>query len=331
MQVVAGLPVLARLRICSAHCSALTPRCAELACLRSTSLQDLYVLLVQVMVCRGMGQRSRLRAGHAFRFRLGVRFADTFSICPTFAVTTRAECGNAMPAQARQCRYNYDRACSAGRAKRAVRSAAHESETCVERVLSPGPSAIAQDSEGSLRLHLPDLRRAIFDGIDPADWDAEVPRGSMLLDRDSFSQAAKLESLSFFNPGTMTLTPDCFTGLTALASLQLNFCDLTNVPPALTALAGSLTSLELALNNDLQLASDDVATLLTLRKLRMLDLRKSSLDHATRIAAAAAAEAVLPVQPPSWSMRSVQHLVNLPAAFLTQHGHVLALLMHEEE
>jgi hypothetical protein len=73
----------------------------------------------------------------------------------------------------------------------------------------------------------------------PAEWDLDAPRGSLRLDRDSFFEAANLESLLFTNPGTMTLTPDCFTGLTALASLQLDYCGFASVPPALTALAGS--------------------------------------------------------------------------------------------
>ncbi len=89
--------------------------------------------------------------------------------------------------------------------------------------------------------------------------------------------------------------------------------------------------MKLAFNDDLQLADGDVKMLLTLRKLQKLDLRKSSLEQAIQIASAAAEEADSPAQPPSWSLRSVQHLVNLPAAFFAQHGHVVALLMHEEE
>lgn len=72
----------------------------------------------------------------------------------------------------------------------------------------------------------------------------------------------------------MMLTLDCFAGLSALSSLELEACGLASIPIALTALEGSLTSLAVPFNNDLQLAHEDVEILLTLRKLRRLDLRK---------------------------------------------------------
>jgi len=85
-------------------------------------------------------------------------------------------------------------------------------------------------------------------------------------------------------------------------------CGLASIPSALTALSGSLTTLALPYNDDLQLAEDDVVTLLALRKLQNLDLRKFSL----------------------WSPHSLQHLVDLPNAFHARHGHALALQVQEE-
>jgi Leucine-rich repeat (LRR) protein len=127
----------------------------------------------------------------------------------------------------------------------------------------------------------------------------------------------------------MTLMPDCFTGLTALATLQLYECGLTELPPALTALAASLTVLELHDNDDLQLADDDTTTLLTLRKLRRLDLRKSCLMGAFSPGSVAEAAielaAHLSYQPPLWSLGSLQQLLNLPNAFRAQNGHSLVV------
>ena len=60
-----------------------------------------------------------------------------------------------------------------------------------------------------------------------------------------------------------------------MAALRLSECGLMHIPAAVAALAGSLTSLELPYNNDLQLDNDDVECLLSLRKLRTLDLQKS--------------------------------------------------------
>ena len=50
MQVVAGLSALTQLHLVS-YCnnSSVTPRCCELACLRSPSLEDLDVPLIQVL------------------------------------------------------------------------------------------------------------------------------------------------------------------------------------------------------------------------------------------------------------------------------------------
>ena len=61
---------------------------------------------------------------------------------------------------------------------------------------------------------------------------------------------------------------------------------------ALTALEGSATSIALAYNDDLQLASDDVGTLLALRELQKLDLQESSWADAMKNFDQAAAEGV---------------------------------------
>ena len=127
--------------------------------------------------------------------------------------------------------------------------------------------------------------------------------------------------------------------LTALATLQLEACGLTSIPAALAALAGSLTSLALSHNDDLQLANDDIVTLLALGKLQNLDLRKShvrKMNHRPVCPmeaeflkeyeeAAETVAAFLQYRPPLWSPDSLQHLVNLPSAFRVHHGRTLAL------
>ena len=85
--------------------------------------------------------------------------------------------------------------------------------------------------------------------------------------------------------------PDSLTGLTALVTLSLEKCGLSNIPTAIAALALSLATLQLPFNEDLQLADDDIAVLLALPRLRTLDLQKQSLmcpiDNATAVALSA--------------------------------------------
>lgn len=184
---------------------------------------------------------------------------------------------------------------------------------------------VLQVQEATLSMHLPQLRRLEIIGVEEP---LHTPAG-LRLDRDSLQEAAKLEYLTLKYPGTpVTLQPDTFTGLTALVSLELMECGLVSIPPAVTALIGSLTSLALPYNNDLQLADDDIATLLSLQCLRQLNLRKSSFTTAFRngdIATAEAAKAHLHYEPPLWSPRSLHHLVQLPGSFLAYHGHVPAM------
>ncbi len=149
-----------------------------------------------------------------------------------------------------------------------------------------------------LRLHLPALRQLKVSGSH------KPGTGTLHMDRSSFAEAGRLQALTLKHPGTVSLSPDCFTGLTALVTLKLKTCGLTSVPLALAALAGSLTSLALPNNSALQLATSDMDTLLTLRKLRSLDLRKSGRTPAD-----------------TWSLRSMQHLVRLPSDFQGTHGH----------
>lgn len=145
------------------------------------------------------------------------------------------------------------------------------------------------------------------------------------MDRSSFS-AAQPERISI-NQIRLSLTTGCFGGMTALAMLKLNKCGLTTVPAALTALAGSLTSLELRHNDDLQLADDDVTVLLALGKLQKLNLQK--LCHEVPTEAANLVAGALIAQDGSglvlWTQRSVQLLEELSATFLMQHGRALAL------
>ena len=184
---------------------------------------------------------------------------------------------------------------------------------------------VLQVQEAVLRMHLPQLRHLEIVGVEEIQ---HTPAG-LCLDRDSLRETAKLESFTLKHPGPVgTLQPDCFAGLTALASLELLECGLDSIPPALTALAGSLMSLALPYNNDLQLAYDDVATLLALRSLQQLDLRKSSFNKVFRkgdILIAAVVQDRLHYEPALWSPRSVKHLVRLPGAFVKNHGHVLDL------
>ncbi len=132
-----------------------------------------------------------------------------------------------------------------------------------------------------LRLHLPALRVVRLHGFsEPVD-------GQLRIDRDSFAEAAKLEVLLLDRVSTVKLEPDALRGLTGLAMLELATCGLAEIPEALTALVGSLTSLALPYNDKLQLGDRDVRTLLALPKLRMLDLRKPPLTHALTGAAPA--------------------------------------------
>jgi len=127
--------------------------------------------------------------------------------------------------------------------------------------------------DGLLRLSLPALRQATLCG----NWDRST-LGTLRVDRGSFAEAPQLEYLVLSALGAMTLMPDAFAGLTALARLDLSSCGLTCVPTAVTALSGSLKSLAMPYNNELQLTSSDVRTLLTLRKLQTLDLQKEPFE-----------------------------------------------------
>ena len=176
------------------------------------------------------------------------------------------------------------------------------------------------DSDGAIRLHLPSLHRLKICGLVPT-------HGSLRFDWDSFLEAFQLESLSLDMYATVTWLPDCLTGLTRLATLQLMQCGLSKIPTALTALRASLTSLALPFNDKLQLANGDIAVLLTLRRLQALDLRKWALKDPLDNAEAVALNAKLQYEPAPWSLRSLQHLVTLPNSFHAQHGHVLALQM----
>ena len=99
----------------------------------------------------------------------------------------------------------------------------------------------------------------------------------------------------------------------------------------MTALIGSLTSLALSFNGALQLTDDDVGRLLTLRKLRDLDLRKISLVmHLGLAAAARTVAAQLRYQPALWSPRSLQHLLELSNAFIVRDGRALALRVWQD-
>jgi len=166
-----------------------------------------------------------------------------------------------------------------------------------------------QDSDSVLRIYLPALRSAHIFALGRNT-------GRLQLDKDSLSAAPQLELLCLCHV-TVTMTPDCFTGLTALATLDLIDCSLTTIPPALTALAGSLTSLMLPFNDGFQLDPDAAKRVLALGKLRELDLRTKEYVFE-------------PQDGSAWKLYSLQGVVELLEAFLLQHGHWLAIRLHRD-
>ena len=178
-----------------------------------------------------------------------------------------------------------------------------------------------QVETGHLRLQLPALRRANIVGYRRTN----ITHGRLVCDQDSFSETEQLESLRLQEHGTVVLMSNCLVALTVLATLELESCGLANIPAAVIALEGSLTSLALPFNPDLQLAHSDIATLLALRKLRKLDLRKILSGSQLNGALARAVKAKLRYSPSLWSVGSLQHLLNLPNAFSARHGHALAV------
>ncbi len=157
---------------------------------------------------------------------------------------------------------------------------------------------------------------------------------TLTLDADSFRSAAQLTSLAFTSARRLVLMPDCLMGLTALVRLTIYDCGLASIPSALEALGGSLTRLALPYNDAMQLAHNDVTVLLALRRLRMLDLRKTNaldlLDDNEDLEQAAgqvanAVVAKLHFEPSTWSNLHVQQFAELAASFALEHGRKLAL------
>jgi len=72
-------------------------------------------------------------------------------------------------------------------------------------------------------------------------------------------------------------------------------------------------------------AEEDVATILALPQLVLLDLRK----HAPH--AAVTYENMRLTELAFWSMRSLQHLCNLQAGYHAQHGRLVTLEMYHED
>lgn len=186
-------------------------------------------------------------------------------------------------------------------------------------------AAHLQVEEGVVRLQLPALRRLRINGVDTTSR-------RLRLDRDSFRGTAKLKHVWFDAHQSIDMLPDCLVGLPALATVMLSSCGLASIPAALTALRGSLTSLELPYNDALQLTSVGVKTVLALQELQYLDLNKSSFadDDVVSHRASDAVVTELGYQPALWSVRSVQHLSALSKAFLAQHGRELDLILDDE-
>ena len=158
----------------------------------------------------------------------------------------------------------------------------------------------------------------------------EGPGARLELDSESFLETPELTSLSFHCMKPLSLMPDCLTGLTALARLSVCRGGLVSIPHALTALSDSLTLLGLRWNDALQLAHQDVTVLMALRKLQTLDLVKSVVDDMEYFPDAAnqagrELAGQLDFTPSLWTRRSEQHFAQLPASFLVEHGHTLAL------
>ncbi len=128
----------------------------------------------------------------------------------------------------------------------------------------------------------------------------------------------------------LALVPGCLTGLTALARLSVCRGGLLSIPHALTALSGSLTRLSLRWNDALQLGREDVTVLMALPNLQTLDLVKSDVGDMEYFPAAVNQAGHHPAgqmdfTPALWTRRSEQHFAQLPASFLVEHGHALAL------
>ena len=156
--------------------------------------------------------------------------------------------------------------------------------------------ADVQTQEATLLLRLPGLRCVALHGF-------FYTKGSLQISRDSFQKAPKLETLSVNRFEEVILTSDAFAGLTALATVELDGCGLSAIPPALSALSASLTRLALPHNDSLHHGDGDIKTLLTLAKLRKLELQGSA----------------------PLNRRSMQTLLNLENAFRAEHGHALAM------
>lgn len=181
-----------------------------------------------------------------------------------------------------------------------------------------------QASQETLLLQMPALRRASFTA-QPCYMNFIYSHSMLRINRDSFVGAAKLEYLSLTGLATVKLMPDCVSVLAGLATLKLASCGLTCIPAALTALAGSLTHLALPRNHALQMTDEDVMTILALRQLQLLDLRKRAPQ------AAVTYEGMQMTELAFWSMRSLQRLCNLQAGYHAQHGRLVTLEMYHED
>jgi len=170
-------------------------------------------------------------------------------------------------------------------------------------------SDLLQAAGDVVRLHTPELRNAELDF-------RTDERITVTVDEHSFVDADRLERLVLqhwhkASALTVVLAPQSLAPLTALKELCLSHCGLTGVPCAVVALSDSLTSLILLENFGLRLRRADTDRLLKLRRLRKLDVSKHNCLPA------GAANSLQ-----TWDEISIQLLINLPSAFLTQHGFV---------
>jgi len=112
------------------------------------------------------------------------------------------------------------------------------------------------------------------------------------IDATSFTSSAALEQLTLHHQWGMSWGPGCFDALSALTSLTLTECALTEVPSVIASLT-ALRILDLSQNVFLEVDDADAEMLFGLKLLRSLDLAKpkrSSDD--TRVHTALSMQAV---------------------------------------
>ena len=97
---------------------------------------------------------------------------------------------------------------------------------------------------------------------------------AFVVDSTSFTGCTGLQHLTLHHHRALSLQSGCFDVLSALTSLTLTDCGLSDVPSVIAPLT-ALRSLDLSQNEQLQVDSSAVSLLCSLRKLRSLNVAKS--------------------------------------------------------